>query len=146
MVREAWLFDGSRVVREWIKGVAGGPGNFTSYHAELLRVSGVAEGCSQAHEHRQICECLRLALMQDSLDVGNLSCFEQMVRRMVQLDVAVDKNPKHPDITSLGVMVDATTTSSGAARVPKFTSWVTARQKEQAEICKQRRLYTEEHW
>ena len=83
--------------------------------------------------------------MQDSLDVGNLSCFEKMVRRMVQLEMAVDKNPKHPDFTGLGVLVDATTTSSGAARVPKFTSWVTARQKEQAEIYKQRRLYTEEH-
>ena len=54
------------------------------------------------------------------------------------------KNPKHPDFTGLGVLVDATTTSSGAARVPKFTSWVTDRQKEQAEIYKQRRLYIEE--
>ena len=96
-------------------------------------------------KHRQICECLRLALMQDSVDVGNLSCFEQMSRRMVQLEMAEDKNPKHPDFAGLGVLVDATTTSSGAARMLKFTSWVTVRQKEQAGIYKQRCPYTEEH-
>ena len=39
------------------------------------------------------------------------------------------------------MLVDATTTASGAARVPRFTSWVIARQKEQTEIFKQRRLY-----
>ena len=79
--------------------------------------------------------------MQETLDVGNLSCFKQMVRRMVQLEMAVDENSKHPDFTGLGVLVDATTTSAGAAKVRRFTSGVTARQKKQAEIFKQHRLY-----
>ena len=107
-------------------------------------MSGVAEGCAQAHEHRQICECLRMALFEDALDIQNLSCFEQLIRRVVQVEMAVDKNPRHPDFTGLLILVDGTTTSGGASRVPKFTSWVTARQKEQAEIYKQRRLFTEE--
>ena len=74
-----WHFDGSRGVCEWINGAADGPVSFTSCHAAWLRMSDVAEGCSQAHAHRQICECLRLALLQDSLRVDNLSCFERMV-------------------------------------------------------------------
>ena len=52
-------------------------------------------------------------------------------------------NPKHPDFIGLGVLVDATTTSSSAARVPRFTSWVTARQRTGRDIRK-RRLYVEE--
>ena len=57
------------------------------------------------------------------------------------MQTAVVKNPKHPVFTGLGVLVDAITTSPGAARVPRLTSCVTARQNEQAEIFKQRRLY-----
>ena len=139
-----WRFDGSRVCREWLQAVSDGPGNFTSYHSEWVRLSGIAEGASQAHEHRQICECLRLALMDDHLDIGNLAVFEQLSRRIVQVEMAVEKNPKHPDFSGLGVLVDTNVSAGGAARVPKFTQWVTQRHKEQAEIFKQRRLFHEE--
>ena len=142
--RPLWRFEGSRVAREWFTGVANGPANFTSYHAEWIRMSGVAEGCAQAHEHRQLCECFRMSVHDDGLDIQNISSFEQLVRRIVQIEMAVDKNPKHPDFTGLGILVDGTTTAGGAARVPKFTSWVTSRQKEQGDIWKQRRLYSEE--
>ena len=54
------------------------------------------------------------------------------------------RNPKHPDFTGLGVLVDANTSSGGAARVPRFTKWVTDKHREQAEIYKQRRLFIEE--
>ena len=74
----------------------------------------------------------------------NLSSFESLARRVVQLEMAVEKNPKHQDFSGLGVLVDGTVSSSGAVRVPKFQSWISTRQKEQAEIFKQRRLYTEE--
>ena len=55
-VDRKWRFYGSRVCREWVKAVADGPGNFTSYHRNWVRLSGIAEGASQAHEHRRICE------------------------------------------------------------------------------------------
>ena len=60
------------------------------------------------------------------------------------MEMAVEKNPKHPDFSGLGVLVDTNVSAGGAARVPKFTQWVTARHKEQAEIFKQRRLFHEE--
>ena len=42
------------------------------------------------------------------------------------------------------MLVDGAADSSGAARAPKFSAWVTTKQREQAEIYKQRRLYAEE--
>ena len=142
--RPEWSFDGSRVAREWLSGISRGPGNMVSYHAEWTRLSGVSEGSAQCHEHRQICEYFRQGIFDDLLDVQNLSSFESLARRVVQLEMAVEKNPKHPDFSGLGVLVDGTVSSSGAVRVPKFQSWISTRQKEQAEIFKQRRLYTEE--
>ena len=58
--------------------------------------------------------------------------------------MAVSKNPKHPDFTGLGVLVDGVVDAHGAARTPAFLGWVTERQKERANILKQRRLYEEE--
>ena len=42
------------------------------------------------------------------------------------------------------MLVDGAADSSGAARAPKFSAWVTTKQREQAENYKQRRLYAEE--
>ena len=42
------------------------------------------------------------------------------------------------------MLIDSVTDSGGAARAPKFNAWITSKQKEQAEIYKQRRLYSEE--
>ena len=142
--KRKWRFDGSRVCREWLRAVAEGPGNLTSYHSEWIRLSGVSEGSSQAHEHRQLVEIIRMAIHDDLLDVGNLSAFEQITRRLVQVEMAVEKNPKHPDFSGLNVLVDTNVSAGGMARVPTFTKWVTDRHREQAEIFKQRRLFTEE--
>ena len=73
-----------------------------------------------------------------------MAAFEELSRRMVQLELAVAKNPRHPDLTGLHVLVDGAADSSGAARAPKFSAWVTTKQKEQAEIYERRRLHAEE--
>ena len=85
-----------------------------------------------------------MAISDDMLDVGNLASFEQISRRLVQLELAVEKNPKHPDFSGLNILVDTNVSAGGMARVPKFTKWVTDRHREQAEIYKQRRLFSEE--
>lgn len=142
--QKSWKFEGPRVCEEWLRAIGDGAGNLVSYHAEWVRLSGVSESSAQCHEHKQICEILRLGIHTDGLQVCNLAAFEQLSRRMVQLELAVAKNPRHPDFTGLHVLVDGAADSSGAARAPKFSAWVTTKQKEQAEIYKQRRLYAEE--
>ena len=127
-----------------MQNVVDGPGNVVSYRAEWVRLSGVAPTSSQVHEHRHICECLRLATSTDQVDISNLASFEQLVRRIIQLEMAVEKCPSRPDFTGLDVLVDGATSSGGAARAPRFAAWITEKQRERAAIYKQRRLYREE--
>jgi len=74
----------------------------------------------------------------------NLAMVEQMIRRIIQVEVAVGRNVRFPDFSGLDVVMTAPTTSTGAADMPKFNEWVTNRLKEQANIWKQTRLYREE--
>ena len=139
-----WPHEGPRCTREFLESVVRGPENLLSYHMEWLRASGVGENTAQAHEHRHACEVLRLATCVDQLDVSNCCSMEQITRRLVQLEMAVARNPRHPDYTGLGVVVDGPISAEGAARAPKFNAWVTDRQKEKAHVLKQQRLYAEE--
>ena len=111
---------------------------------ERLRASGVSSTSAQAHEHRHSCEVLRQAIAIYQLDVTALSSFEQVGRRLVQMEMAVSKNPRRPAYTGLGVVADGPVAADGSARVSKFTAWTTERQKERANILKQQRLYDEE--
>ena len=115
-----------------------------SYHLEWIRSSGVRDSTAQAHEHKHICEALRLAVSLDQLDVSNLASMEHLARRLVQLESAVARNPVHPDYTGLSALADGPLSSLGQARTPKFTNWVTEKQKEQANIMRQQRLYAQQ--
>ena len=139
-----WTFLGPRACQEWVQAVAEGPGNFVSYHGEWIRRSGVSEGSSVAHEHRHHCECIRLALATDGLHIFNLASFEHIVRRVVQLELAVAKNPRAPDFTGLHVITASGVDSRGAAQAQAFGTFITERQKEEAFVLKQTRLYAEE--
>ena len=139
-----WPHEGPRGLQELLESVAGGPGNLVSYHLEWIRSSGVRDSTAQAHEHKHLCEALRLAVSLDQLDVSNLASMEHLARRLVQLETAVARNPVHPDYTGLSALADGPISSLGQARTPKFTMWVTERQKEQANIMRQQRLYAQE--
>jgi hypothetical protein len=139
-----WKFDGPRVTKELSEAVRDGSGNPTSYHAEWVRLSGVNQHSAVAYEHRHCMEVLRLATHQDQLDISNIAAFEQIARRVVQLEIAADKDPHNPDFTGLGVVSDGAVDSRGSARAPKFKQWVSQKQQQQAQILKQQRLYKEE--
>ena len=87
---------------------------------------------------------MRQAVAIDQLSVGNLACLEQVTQRLVQLEMAVARNLRHPDHTGLSVIADGPVSADGSARAPKFLGWVTERQKEHAQILKQQRLFGEE--
>ena len=140
----SWSFVGPKVVAEFLQNVLDGPGNLVSYHSEWVRLSGVAPTSSQCHEHRHLCETVRLALGVDQLDVSCLACVEQTVRRLVQIEMAVDRSPQHPDFTGLDVLTDGSVTRRGAARAPVFAQWVSDKQKERSTMLKNQRLYSGE--
>ena len=139
-----WTFEGPRVAKEFLKSVVESSGNLVSYHSEWIRLSGVQQSSAVGYEHRHCCEVLRLCCCHDMCDGSNLACIEQVVRRVIQLEMAVSKNPSAPDFVGLGVIGDGAVLSDGSSRVPKFRAWVADRQKERAQILKQNRLYTEE--
>jgi hypothetical protein len=141
---DEWTFDGPIACPEFLAAVVQGAGNPVSYHSEWVRLSGVAEGSAVCHDHRHLMECLRLGACVDQLDLMNLALTENIVRRIIQIETAVERNPRHPDFTGLGVVEGGVTTDKGAARVPKFREHIAARQKERAQILRHERLYKEE--
>lgn len=139
-----WKLPGPRAAKEWISAVRDGPGDFTVYHAEWVRRSGVAESSAVAHIHFVLCEVLRVAISYDQVDMSNLMAFEIIVGRVVQDETAVGRNPRHPDYGGLEVAMQAPIGQRGAATAAGFKSWITDRLREQANIYKQARLWNEE--
>lgn len=139
-----WYFDGPRAAAEFLTQVREGAGSVTSYHAEWIRLSGVHEGGAQAHKHRSLCELVRLACCVDMLDCTNLACMEHAIRRLVALELAVERNPRHPDYSGLDAVEGGVVSSRGAAKMAVFREHVALRQREKASIMKQERLFREE--
>lgn len=139
-----WGFRGPRAVREYLCAIRDGPGDLISYHNGWVRTSGIPTSSAIAHEHRSLIETLRLGYSRDQLDLTNLSCMENVVRRLVILELAVSRNPAAPDFTGLDLVSETPLGPQGQAHVSKVTAWVTDRLKERAQIQKQARLFKEE--
>ncbi|CAK0906294.1 unnamed protein product, partial [Prorocentrum cordatum] len=141
MLRESdmpeWRFEGPRVCKELAASIREGAGNPTSYHAEWIRLSGVNQNSAIAYEHKNAMEMLRVATSVDQVDISNLASFELLARRVVMLEMAVARDPRDPDFSGLGVIADGAAGTDGAARAPRFRTWVSDQQKERANILKQ---------
>ena len=69
---------------------------------------------------------------------------EQLVRRLIQHELAVEKDSKHPDYSGPGYMLAGSTEDKGRVAVPKFTKWIAEKQHQRAYTLKQTRLLREE--
>ena len=138
-----WGFTGPRVCLEYLTAIdeAGG---FISYEDQWVRKSGVHCGSSQAQEHRTGSETLRLLVELDQCDPVNLAAAENLCRRQVQLELAIERNPTHPDFTGLEEIMGRPISDKGSAVTSKFREWVASKQKDRATILKQSRLEKEE--
>ncbi|CAE8717298.1 unnamed protein product, partial [Polarella glacialis] len=148
MMRESKIEDfplqGVRACREYLAAVSEGPGNLNSYHSEWVRLSGVNEASAVCHTHRTLAETLRLLISFDQVDLSNLAGGEQLIRWIIQIETAVERNPKLPDFSGLDIVTGASTSAEGKALAPKFGEWITERMKSRATIWKSQRLYNEE--
>ena len=99
-----------------------------------VKHSGVNSHSSVVREHQNIVdvEGVRLAISWDQLDVSNLLCFELLIRRLGQLEVAVGRWPSSPDFTGLDMLLDAAVSEGGSANTKALDAWVTERLKERA--------------
>ncbi|CAK0838714.1 unnamed protein product [Prorocentrum cordatum] len=134
---EDWPFPPPRASLEYLESIRDGPGSMVVYESEWRQDSGVGDGTAALHEHRNNAEVLRLAHQVDQLNIPNLACFEQLVRRQVQIEMAVERNAKHPDYGGLDLVLGGPTTESGAASSQTFRDWVYKKQGERAQTLKQ---------
>ena len=107
-----WRLMGPRVSREWLESIVNGPGDLTIYHNEWVRRSGVLENSAVCHNHYTFCQILRALISVDQLDPTNSLAAESLIRKIVQDELAVSWNPKHPDYSGLD-MFKLLATSSG---------------------------------
>ena len=89
-------------------------------------------------------DLMRLSFDYDGLDGVNLASVEMIVRRLIQIETAVRRNPKSPDFTGLESLLEATEDETGGAVLPDFFTWLSSQQKDQAQILKQFRFFKEE--
>ena len=136
--------EGPAVLLEFMQSVTASSGSLTSYHHEWLRLSGVGENTAIAHNHRTLLEALRLGAVYDQLNLPNSAMAEQIARRIVQDELAVERNPRHPDYGGLETVLGGPVGEKGKASTPSFSKWLSDRQHSEAHIMKQARLLREE--
>ena len=141
---EDWGFNGPRAVKEYLQSIREASNDLASYHLQWLQHSGANPRTALVHEHRNILEVIRLAVCRDQLDVTNLLSFELLIRRAIQLELAVARSPQNPEFTGLEALMEAPLTQTGAASTRALDLWLTDRLKEKAQIQKQARLFREE--
>ena len=139
-----WGFSGPRAVKEYLQSIREASNDLASYHLQWLQHSGANPRTALVHEHRNILEILRLGICRDQLDVTNLLSFELLVRRAIQLELAVARSPQNPEFTGLEALMEAPLSQSGSASTRALDLWLTERLKEKAQSQKQARLFREE--
>ena len=97
-----------------------------------------------AHEHKVLIEALRKGMEIDQLDLSNLCMGEELVRRLIQIEVAVARNPSAPNYAGLSELMESPIDDMGQAATGQLSHWLTEKLKTKANIQKQARLYQEE--
>ena len=115
-----------------------------AYHSDWVRNSGVGDRSAVCREHRLLLELLRVMLEVDQLDVSSLVSAELVVRRLFQIELAVDRNPKSPDFEGLDAIIESVARHSGGVEIPALSKWFSDHQQKQAFTLKQFRLAAEE--
>lgn len=134
-----------RAVKEFLEAVLEGPGNLPRCHVDWQRLSGISDTSSISFAHKHLCEMLRVNdFLCDQVNPCNLASAEYLVRWLIQLETAVERNPRAPSFHGLELIMGGPTTAEGKAVTRKFTEHLTALLKTRASIWKQERLYQEE--
>ena len=137
---EDWALSGPRAVLEFLKAAREGASDISTYHLQWRQSSGVSQ-FSAVHEHRVLCDMIRVGISTDQLDLSNLLMAEFCVRRLIQIEMAVARNPSSPDYSGLDLVMEQPVGAAGQAVTMDFNNWVAGKLKGRANIQKQARLY-----
>ena len=139
-----WVFRGPKALPEFLISVRASGLGVAGYANHYISVCGLPPNSSAAHELRVLLEALRHFIEYDQVDVSNLAGAELIVRRIIQMQKAIRRNPKHPDFSGLDDMLASALDETGGVVTSRFDEWVAAEQKTKAVIMKNSRMYTEE--
>ena len=95
------------------------------------------------HQHKNLMDILRLMHFRDELDISALAGGELLVRWAVQTEIAVSRNPRHPDYSGLDIVFAAPTSAGDKAETVQFTEWVASKMKDRAAVFKHEHQYRE---
>ena len=139
-----WPHRGPKAVRDFLESVAENGGDLTTHHASFLRKSGLSDNSAAAHEYKNLIAILKLAISYDQVDCSNLASVEQVVRRLLEIQVAVRRNPKHPTFDAFDYNTRGTVDEVGGARAGGYAEWIAEQQKIEAKTLKSTREWREE--
>ena len=80
----------------------------------------------------------------DQLNTPVLESGEELCSFLVEIEVAVGRNPRLPDFQDLGAILDSTITALGALSLPQYSMHVAQAQRDVAFNLKHRRQWAEE--
>lgn len=139
-----WPLSGPRACLEYLKSVRSGCSDLITYHLQWAKNSGISQYAAGLYEHRTICDSLKYFIQVDQIDPSAMLGAELLVRRLIQIETAVSRNPASPDFSGLDVIMETGVGMSGEAQAQKFQEWIGSKLKEKAQVQKQSRLYKEE--
>lgn len=135
---------GPRAAREFLESVLENGGDLATYHAAFMRKSGLSDNSAAAHEYKNLLSVLKFAISYDQIDCSNLASIEQVIRRILEIQVAVRRNPRHPTFDAFDYNTRGSVDEVGGARAPGYAEWMAEQQKQEAKTLKSTREWREE--
>ena len=139
-----WPHRGPKAVKDFLESILQNGGDIMTYHSSFMRKSGLAENSAASHEYKNLLGVLRRSIVYDQVDPTNLACIEQVVRRVLEIQTAVRRNPKHPTFDSFDYNLRGTVDEVGGARASQYAEWIAEQQKAEAKALKGNREWREE--
>ncbi|CAK0861131.1 unnamed protein product, partial [Prorocentrum cordatum] len=135
---------GSRVTHEFVKTLRATGMEWMSHHLDFIHKSGISPNSNITRAHRRLTEALHAFQQQDMLNLPSLSGVEILVRYLVQIEMAVARNPRSPDFQDLDAVVASTVNEYGGLVLPEYSKYIAQIQKDEAFTLKQQRQWREE--
>ncbi|CAK0888003.1 unnamed protein product, partial [Prorocentrum cordatum] len=142
-LRPGWPFRGDACAQELVMALVAAGIVFIARHLDWRTKSGVSATSGVCRTHRRICEGLDQAICYDQLDFANCAVIEHLARWLYEVESAVRRNPKVPDFTNLDGIFAAPMAEDGRMQLPTFSKWVSSLRRDEAQIMKQERLWSE---
>ena len=107
-------------------------------------MSGLFSTSGVCRSHRRLSEALQAFQQSDQLSLPALVGIEVLCRYPVQIEIAVARNPKCPDIQDLDALVGSTVNEIGGLVLPEYSKFIAQAEQAEAFTLKQRRFWREE--